>query len=99
MTGKTEMIILLDPTAKSKVSEKHIAPRVNDLNGKVIGFLNNGKANADILLARIEEVLSKQFKFSQVIKQNKRNAARAVSETTIEELTGKCDVVVNAMGD
>lgn len=99
MAGKNKTIVLLDPTAGPKVSEEQIAPRVNDLNGKVICFLNNGKPNADILLSRIEEVLSKQFKFSQVIRQNKGSVSRPVPEALIEELAGKCDVVVNAIGD
>ena len=99
MAGKSKTVVLLDPTARPRVSEEQIASRVNDLNGKVICFLNNGKPNADILLGRIEEVLSQQFKFSQVIRQNKGSVSRAAPEALVEELAGKCDVVVNAIGD
>ena len=47
------MIEVLDPTAKAAASEAQIAPRVSDLNGKRIGFLDNRKANAGGMIVSV----------------------------------------------
>ncbi len=95
------IVELLDPTARAVISEAQIAPRVTDLNGKVIGFLDNAKANADIVLARVEELLSYRFKFADIVHASKGTMGGAFAYPTdlSEKLSARCDVVVNGVGD
>ena len=97
MARKT--ITVLDPTAKPGIKRIPMAPRLDDLNGKKVGFLWNSKANGDLLLARIEEQLAKTFNFAGVIRQQKPAAAEPADAATIDLLMDTCDVVVNAQGD
>jgi len=93
------MIEVLHPTAEAKPEEREMAPRLPDLTGKAIGFLDNTKANADIFLARVEERLREKFHFAEVIRRRKANAAVPAGDAIINELVQKCHVVVNAFGD
>ena len=101
----TKTIFVLDPTAKANVQRYEKAARLEALEGKRIGFLDNGKPNADIFLARIEELLSERYGFSGVIRRSKvggvskDSSAAPAPEEIIAEFADKCDLVVNAIGD
>ena len=92
-------IIVLDPTAKAKVKDVTMAPRVRDLSGKVIGFLWNSKPNADILLLRIREQLSQMLHPAGTNWYQKKVATVPADGTTIKELVNSSDLVINAIGD
>ena len=92
-------ILVLDPTAKANVPEREMAPRVDTLEGKVVGFLHNFKPNADLLLERIEEILSERFTLKEVVRRKKLDAASGAAQSLIDELAEKCDLVINGVGD
>ncbi len=92
-------IAVLVPTARPRVKEVSIAPPVHDLNDKVLGFLWNSKPNGDILLRRIEELLSRRFHLAGTRWHQKPSVALAADAAAIEELTSTADVVINAIGD
>ena len=96
MVEKT--IAVLDPTGKARVTEISIAPRVHDLNGKVLGFLWNNKPNGDILLLRIKEQLSQRFSFAGTSWQH-GYITPEVDTALIKELARTSDMVINAIGD
>ena len=48
---------VLNPTAEARTTELPLARRTADLTGKSIGFLNNRKANAGLLLEKVETIL------------------------------------------
>ena len=99
---RSMIIKVLNPTARPLSVEFEIAPRVDDLNGKVIGLLDNGKPNFDILLDRIEKLLCKRFKIADVVRVGKGGqvgAGAALPLDQMERLVTKCDAVVNGMGD
>lgn len=102
-TTTANYILVLDPTAKASVPEQEMAPRVADLNGKIIGFLENNKPNADIFLKRVEELLSQRFKLAGTMYRRKQrgptSTTSGASEELIKELVEKCDAVVNGIGD
>ena len=97
----TKTITVLDPTAKPRASVMPIAPRVHDLNGKVVGFLWNGKPNGDILLLRIKEQLSQRFHFAGTSWQQKAGATVSADAVApiIDELTRTSELVINAISD
>ncbi len=91
-------ILVLDPTAKANVPEGEMAPRLDSLEGKVVGFLNSSKPNVDVLFERIEEILRARFSIRRTVSRRKFDAAFPVSEEALEAL-GKCDFVINGVGD
>ena len=99
MTAK--IIEVLNPTAQAESVELEIAPRISDMNGKVIGLLDNGKPNFNIFLSRVEELLCQRFKFAEIVHGSKgaTGAASAFPAEQMEEFVAKCDIVVNGMCD
>ncbi|MBI4595475.1 MAG: hypothetical protein HY730_03750 [Candidatus Tectomicrobia bacterium] len=97
----TEKIIVLNPVAKARVEETPLAPRLQSLEGKKIGFLDNIKANVALLLANIEQALTAKYNFSEVVHLAKKeypSTAGPAPEWIIKDLS-QCDLVINALGD
>ncbi len=93
------MIEVLDPVGVNKAVQLKPSPRVADLNGRVIGLLDNSKPNFNLILERVEELLDQRFKVAQFVKRRKRwNSAGATSDM-IQEMAEKCDLIVNGLGD
>lgn len=96
--GRTRMIEVLHPVAQNKPVELPLAERLPELGGRVIGFLDNGKANVDLFLQRLEGRLRERLEFETVYRR-KVNAATSAGEDLIKELAERCDAVINAYGD
>ncbi len=90
-------IEVLNPTADARVQDVPLAHRYDDLRGKTIGFLNNRKANAGLLLEKLEELLRARFGEFSVIKGEK-NASLPAPEAVMTKLS-MCDVALIAIGD
>jgi hypothetical protein len=97
MPGET--MLVLDPTARANLPEREMASRVDSLEGKVVGILYNFKPNADLILERIEEILSKKFAVKEVVRRSKSDAASGARQEVLDELADRCDLVINGVGD
>ena len=91
--------VLLDPIAPNDVSDKFLAPRLDDLNGKVMGLLNISKNGSDIFLDRVEELMREHFDLIDVIRITKPTFARPAPQELITELADQCDFVVEGLAD
>lgn len=92
-------ITLLDPVAPNNPSEKYLAPRLDDLNGKVMGLLNISKNGSDIFLDRVEELMRENFDLVDVVRVTKPTFARPAPQDLITELADRCDFVVEGLAD
>jgi hypothetical protein len=90
-------IEVLNPVAEARAQDLPLARREANLRGKTIGFLNNRKANAGLLLEKVEELLRARCGDFSVIKGEK-NASMAAPEAVMTKLS-LCDAVVVAIGD
>ena len=90
-------VVLLVPEGRVRAVPISPPPRLGELKGKTIGFLQNGKPNADILLSRLASLMQKKYGLSQV----RMRAKPRVTEPAdfIEALASECQGVVNAIGD
>jgi hypothetical protein len=90
---------LLDPTDQEVLQRRTLAPRLTELRGKVGGFLDNRKQNADVLLERMAQRLSAEHGMAEAIHRAKFIYSRVAEPTLIDELAERCDFVVAAIGD
>jgi hypothetical protein len=95
--GVMSFVEVLNPTADTRAQDLPLARRHGDLRGKTIGFLNNRKANAGLLLEKIEALLRARFGDFFVIKGEK-NAAMPAPAAVMEKLS-MCDLALVAIGD
>ena len=89
---------VLDPTAQRKVESAVLAKRMNTLDHKAVGLIDNAKANADVFIARIQEQLSSKFRVDRYFNFRKETPARGLSQDAMADL-GKCNVVINGIAD
>ena len=86
----------VDPVANTRW---RAAPRLQNLHGKVGGFLGNRKHNADLLLAEIRELLDKRFELGDTLTLDKFVYSRPAAPEIVDALAERCDFVVTAIAD
>ena len=92
------MITILSPRVRSKGSNVHLAFRPPDLNGKIIGLLDNGKRNFDVYLDCTEELLKEKFSFATV-RRRKPSPLRGIPRDLLDEMAEQCDTIITGSGD
>ena len=91
------MIRLYDPTAEPRAIAAQLAPRLSTLQGKRIGILDNGKANAGTLMLAVTKILQERYGVTDVVKRNKPVAGPPAPEI-LEDLS-KCDFALVGSSD
>ena len=88
---------LYNPRGVSHHEHNPIAPRLSDLNGKILGLVDNGKDNADVFLDYVQALVAKKFGISKVLRIKKLDGSAAAPLT--QEFYDTCNFVINAIGD
>jgi hypothetical protein len=91
-------IKVYDPTAPSSVRGAALAPRPADLRGRVVGVLDNGKANAGVLMTALAEELRARHGVKDVVVRTKPVAGPASPET-VRVLKEQTDFVLVGSAD
>jgi len=86
-----------DPTAASSSGASALAPRLPDLAGRVAGILDNGKANAGVLMTAIVEQLRAEGVRDAVVRS--KPVAGPASPETIRILKEQTDFVLVGSAD
>ena len=94
-------MIILSPEGKARVSGDRVAQAQTllDLNGKVLGVLDNGKPKGDLLAARFEELLRERYDISRVIRRTKISAQQSAPKEHLADLAAEADFIINGLGD
>jgi hypothetical protein len=96
--GRMGTIRVYDPTAPSSARGAALAPRPAALRGTVAGILDNGKANAGLLMAAVVEELKSKHGVRDVVLRTKPVAGPA-SPQVIADLKAACDFVLVGSAD
>ena len=99
MATEQAQMVLLDPTVEALPDNTNMAPRLPDLNGRVLGLLANGKRNSDTLLDAVTSLLQDTYDVKEVVRLNKRDVSRPAKQEIVDELVERCDAVITAIGD
>jgi len=98
-TTETPKLIVLDPTAAPREMEQAMAPELDDLGGKSVGFLWNSKPNGDLLFERLEKLLREKYEIANVVYQRKPMASLPATDEVIDELVGSVQAVIVGLAD
>ena len=92
----TNTVRIVSPIGQRAAKRHALARRLETLNGKSIGFIDNIKPNAGLFLQNIEQMLRADFKGieTHVVRKNFTS-----SKLIANELEGKVQALVNAWGD
>ena len=89
---------IIDPSAGGSGARIQLAPRPMDLRGKVVGFIDNTKEQADIILDAMAEGLREQYGVAKVIIRRKPYFSKPAPAELINELATEVDVAAAAVG-
>ncbi len=87
---------LVNPVGQCAVARATLARRLDTLNGKSIGFIDNIKPNANLFIQYIEEMIRTDYAgvHTHTVRKNFTS-----SKLIAHELDGKVQALVNAWGD
>ena len=91
------MLTVYDPTAEPKTLGAQLAPRLTTLRGARAGILDNGKANAGLLMSAIVERLRATHGIADVVKRE-MPVAGPPSPAVVADLS-RCDLVLVGSAD
>jgi hypothetical protein len=91
------MSTFYDPSVAT-TKEVPAAQRPASLEGKVIGFYDNTKEQADVILEAVAEELRNRFGARETLNFRGVHYSKPAPSETIEEMARKCDIVVCALG-
>lgn len=95
----TASVLLYNPTAVRAAGAETMQQSLADLQGKVVGFIDNAKPNFDHLVDDLAELLTSRYGVARVIKRKKRAASVPADEAVYKELAEQCDLVITGSGD
>ena len=91
--------VIIDPTAPQRAHAAVGSRRIDSLQGKVVGFVDNAKPNFDHLAAEIGTLLTERHGAARVVTHRKRSASLPAAAESLERLTAECDLVITGSGD
>ena len=96
MTGSA---IILEPTAAGGIAPRGAWRPLDQLKGKVVGFIDNSKPNFQHLVDDLAELLVTRHGVASVVKHRKLGASIPAPDAALADLEEKCDLVITGSGD
>ncbi len=90
-------ITVYEPIAAEGVTQDRLAPRMETLDGKLIGLLDNTKDLVDVLLDEVKVLLAKDFPTARF--QYFRKDSVSGAPPGLMEQVAACNAVITAIGD
>ena len=87
----------LDPVTEADVESSPGAPRLDSLDGKVIGLYSNRKLNADRLLDMVSGLLDERFDVKEFVRGT-YNGGRVMRRDEWKDIE-RCDAIILTHGD
>ena len=91
--------VLVDPTTLPIVPEFEGAPRLDDLNDKRVGVIDDSKVNAKEYLEQLTGLLDERFGITGIKYHAKPSASKPADPAVIAEMAEECDYVIVGIGD
>jgi len=91
------MRTVLDPTGEQRPTSRELLPRLSSLRGRTVGLLYISKARGDVVLDRLEELLTADGVV--VRRYRKPTFARTAPVDLRHEIAEQCEVVIEALAD
>jgi hypothetical protein len=90
-------VIVYDPTADPKATGVTLAPRLTTFRGKRAGILDNGKANAGLVMMAVAERLRDGYGVVEIVKREKPVSGPPSPEAV--EALARCDFALVGSSD
>ena len=95
---RTAKHILVDPTTEPIIPGFVPAARLDSLENKRLGLIDDAKDGAQALLEEIADVLRERYGVASVKYHRKPSASKPIDTDALHDMTRDCDYVVVAIG-
>jgi hypothetical protein len=95
-THQEVVMEILNPTIADPSAKGKLAPRIDTLDGKVVGYIHG--YGGDRIPKRIDELLSARFKIASRLWYKKEYIGEPVSRQVQDQFVSQCDVIVTTLG-
>ena len=92
------IIRVLDPTNEIKIAARRSAARPTTLQGRMVGFISNGKEGTKGYFTELERQFRKEFGVAEVVLRTKSNFSAPADASIVDEIKG-WQAVVAGVGD
>ena len=92
------IIRVLDPTNEKAAPLGQLAPRLDTLAGKTVGFISNGKEGTKGFFRHLELILKDDYGVANVVLRTKSNYSAPADKHIADEIK-TWDAVVSGLGD
>ena len=89
---------VLDPTPGKAPATGQLAPRLDTLEGKTIGFISNGKEGTKGFFTHLEKMLREEYGVAKVVSRTKTNYSAPADKHIVDEIK-QWDAVISGIGD
>ena len=89
---------ILNPTVPYPLDKGKLAPRLDTLNGKVVGFLDNGFQGSDRIMKRVEEILTSKYELDGIVHRRKNYFGEPATKEIFDDLVSSCDTIITSTG-
>ena len=97
-TRETRTVRVYNPAAEEADSQDALAARLDGLDGKVVGLLNNTKDRTDVIFDVVEAQLKARYPNVEV-RHYRKESVSGVRPEVLAAIKADCDGVVTALGD
>lgn len=96
-TVQPNTLTVFEPVASEATQQDPLAPRLETLDGKLIGLLDNTKDLVDVLLEEVKRLLAHDFPNARFRYFRKESVSGA--PPGLMEQVAQCNAVITAVGD
>ncbi len=89
---------MLDPRVPVKLDNRPLVPRLDSLEGKVLGILDNGQANSTPMFRELAALLQEGCRPREIIFKTKPSHMQGAPKAVLDELAGRCDAIITGLG-
>ncbi len=86
------------PRPERLLRSSQLAPRLDTLQGKTIGFISNGKEGTKGFFTHLDQILREEYGVAKVVSRTKSNYSAPADAHIVAEIKG-WDAVVSGLGD
>ncbi len=90
---------VLDPSAGPATGRVQFAPRLETLDGAVIGAIWNGRTHGDKIIRLVFELLGKRYRIKEFLLLRKPFLGNMAPREIYDEMVKKCNAVITGVGD
>ena len=92
-------IFTLDPRDTAEASPAARALRPPSLDGKTLGLLSNNKPHSEDLLRMVAAIIGERYSLAGIVEYNKGGHQWPADRSALEDLSGRCDVMIHATAE